>query len=439
MTVESLRGAGRPAGRQRRFVTLTRSAAYLRAVDVMLVLTAAALPWSTSATAILVLLWLALLIPTIEAAPFVRCLAHPACILPLALFALAVLGLLWSEAPWADRLHGLNPVSKLLLVPFLLYRFRHSQRGHWVFISFVASCALLMALSWIVLFDPALKVTRTLSDGVPVKNYIDQSQEFALCAFALALPALTALRQRRWFMLLALFALIGAFIVNLLFVASARTALIYMPVLLIVFAMRYLSRRAMVALFAGTVVVAAFAWTSSPYLHKRVTDIFIEYQSYETNTLASTAQRLTYWRKSLKFIASAPLLGHGTGSIRGLFEQDAIGETGLRADVVSNPHNQTLNAGIQWGLFGVIILYALWFSHLRLLSEPGLAGWIGLAVVVQNVISSLLNSHLFDFTEGWIYVLGVGVAGGLALQANCRHESTKSLPVSGSPHDRLRR
>ncbi len=38
-------------------------------------------------------------------------------------------------------------------------------------------------------------------------------------------------------------------------------------------------------------------------------------------------------------------------------------------------------------------------------------------VVVQNFISSLFNSPLFDFQGGWIYVLGVGVAGGMALRA----------------------
>jgi len=32
--------------------------------------------------------------------------------------------------------------------------------------------------------------------------------------------------------------------------------------------------------------------------------------------------------------------------------------------------------------------------------------------VVQNILSSLLNSHVFDFSEGWIYVLGVGISGG---------------------------
>jgi hypothetical protein len=35
-------------------------------------------------------------------------------------------------------------------------------------------------------------------------------------------------------------------------------------------------------------------------------------------------------------------------------------------------------------------------------------------VVVQNIFTSLFNSHIFDFHEGWMYVIGVGVAGGLA-------------------------
>jgi len=107
------------------------------------------------------------------------------------------------------------------------------------------------------------------------------------------------------------------------------------------------------------------------------------------------------------------VIGHGTGSTRGLFEQAAAGETGARAQVVSNPHNQTLNMAVQWGVIGVVLLYAMWLAHLLLFRGEGLAAWIGLLVVVQNIATSLFNSHLFDFQEGWIYVLGVGVEGGM--------------------------
>ena len=47
---------------------------------------------------------------------------------------------------------------------------------------------------------------------------------------------------------------------------------------------------------------------------------------------------------------------------------------------------------------------------------PGLVAWFVLVIVLQNVISSLFNSHLFDFFHGWFYVFGVGVLGGMALR-----------------------
>jgi O-antigen ligase len=64
------------------------------------------------------------------------------------------------------------------------------------------------------------------------------------------------------------------------------------------------------------------------------------------------------------------------------------------------------------------VLYAMWLLHLLLFRGDGLVAWIGLLVVVQNIFSSLFNSHIFDFHEGWMYVLGVGVAGGMVLKTS---------------------
>ncbi|MET3838232.1 O-antigen ligase family protein [Bradyrhizobium sp. OAE829] len=421
-----------PAGQAGWRGTLRRLAVDVRNADILAALTAAALPWSTSATAILIVLWLVVLVPTIDRDAFVRHLAHPACALPYAFVALAILGVFWTDGTWSAALHGIKPVAKLLMIPFLLYHFQRSQRGSWVFAAFLVSCTLMMILSWIVLFYPAFKLTRTVSDGVPVKNYIDQSQEFALCAFALALPALIALRERRLAAAIGWLVLSVAFVANMMFVASARTALVYMPVLLVLFTALHLSRRTMPALFAAAIVAAAIVWSTSPYLRQRIADIATEYQGYETNTVVSTAQRLHYWRKSLGFFADAPLFGHGTGATRQLFARAAAGQTGLSAEVVSNPHNQTLNVAVQWGLLGVLTLYGMWLSHLLLFRGEGLAAWIGLVTVVQNFVSSLLNSHLFDFHEGWMYVLGVGVAGGLSLRATIRRPRSLGTPASRS-------
>jgi O-antigen ligase len=166
--------------------------------------------------------------------------------------------------------------------------------------------------------------------------------------FALAPYVIALLRQRR-FMEAAIFAtLMFTFFVNMMFIVSARTALIYIPVLLILFAMRYLSRGAAILLFVAAAGVAIAVWFSSPYLQGRIYDAATGYDEYQQNIVSPTSRRFEYWRKSLGFFADAPLIGHGTGSTKLLFERDAAGESGLAAEVTRNPHNQTLNVAVQW-------------------------------------------------------------------------------------------
>jgi hypothetical protein len=347
----------------------------------------------------------------------VALLRRPICAAPIALFVLAVLGTLWSDAPWGARLYAVSPTAKLLVLPLLFYHFARSERGLHVFVAFLVSCTLLMAMSWIVAFHPGLSLkTIDPQRGIFVKNYIDQSQEFALCAVALAYPIITLLRARRFLPALLLGAIALSFVVNMAFVIVSRTAMVTMPVMLGVFALLHLKWRANVIIFAAVAALSVLAWTTSPQLQWTTTTFLRDYRLYkERNEPTSIGERLQFWEKSLRFISQAPVAGHGTGSTRGLFEQAAVGQVGAAGMVVGNPHNQTLYVAIQWGMIGIVVLYATWLSHLLLFRGEGLAAWIGLLVVVQNIFTSLFNSHLFDFHEGWMYVLGVGVAGGMVL------------------------
>jgi O-antigen ligase len=393
-------------------------AAWARTADLVVVGIALALPWSTSLVAIFAVIWIIVLAPTLELPTLARSLKQPACMLPIAFFVLAAVGTLWSDAPWGTRIYAISPTAKLLVLPLLLYHFGRSERGLWVFVAFVASCTLLMAMSWIVVFDPQLTIKRQIDYGVPVKNYIDQSQEFALCAVALAYPIVEFFNRRKFAPAAVLLALGLGFVVNMMFVVVSRTALVAIPVMLVVFALLHLKWRGRIVALCAIAVLAGGAWLASPRLQAKTASVFSQYDSYEqSNEATSLGLRMEFWRKSLGFFAEAPLFGHGTGSTRGLFEHAAIGKTGAAAEVISNPHNQTLNAAVQWGTLGVVVLYAIWLVHLRLFRRDGLANWVGLLVVVQNIASSLFNSHLFDFHEGWMYVVGVGVAGGIALQA----------------------
>jgi len=187
-----------------------------------------------------------------------------------------------------------------------------------------------------------------------------------------------------------------------------------------VFALLHLRWRSIAIIAAALLAGAAIAWQASPQLRKTVDTFASDYTHYvEKGEPTSMGLRLEFWRKSLRFFAEAPVMGHGTGSTRGLFERVATPGVQYQAsaEVIGNPHNQTLNVAVQWGVIGIVVLYAIWILHLLLFRGDGLANWVGLLVVVQNVFTSLFNSHLFDFHEGWMYVIGVGVAGGIVLQA----------------------
>jgi O-antigen ligase len=361
------------------------------------------------------------MVPFLDVRAFLQSLKRPISAAPIAMFLLALVGTLWSEAAWGARFYAVGPTVKLLVLPVLLYHFERSRRGHWIFIAFLVSCALLSVMSWLVAFHPglSLKPVADAERGIFVKNHINQGQEFTLCAVALAYPVVLLLREKRYWLAGLLTALALSFFVNMAFVVVSRTALVTIPVMLGVFALLHLRWRSIAIIFVILLAGAGLAWQTSPQLRKTADTFASDFSRYkDKGEPTSLGLRLEFWRKSLGFIAEAPVIGHGTGSTRGLFEQVKVGSGYLAsAEVVGNPHNQTLYVAIQWGIVGVAVLYAIWIFHLLLFRGTGLANWIGLLVVVQNVFTSLINSHLFDFHEGWMYVIGVAVAGGMVTRA----------------------
>ncbi|MGJ5130618.1 MULTISPECIES: O-antigen ligase family protein [unclassified Bradyrhizobium] len=390
-------------------------AAWRTTVDVVAILLAASLPWSTSLVSILGVVMLITMVPFLDVERLLQVLKRPIALAPIALFLLALVGTLWSDVAWGARFYAVGPAAKLLVLPALLYHFQRSERGLWVFTAFLASCVLMVVVSTAVAFNPALALKANADRGIFVKNYIDQGQEFSLCAVALAYPIAQLLRARRFLPAGLLTAIMIAFLANMIFIVVSRTALVTIPILLAVFGLIHLKWRANLLIAAVALALGLAAWTVSPQLQGKVATFTSQYQDYRNDrAVTSIGERLEFWRKSLRFLADAPLIGHGSGSTRHLFELAASGSRDLSSSqVVSNPHNQTLYVAVQWGALGIVILYAMWAAHLLLFRGDGLVPWIGLLVVVQNIFTSLFNSHIFDFHEGWMYVIGVGVAGGM--------------------------
>jgi O-antigen ligase len=284
----------------------------------------------------------------------------------------------------------------------------------------------LLIVSWGLALIPGLswRGRNPAFPGVPVKDYITQAYVFALCAFGLCAAAMHTWHGGHRRGAMALVVLACAFLANIFYITPSRTALVTIPILLLLLAFLWFSWRGIVGSVALASIVALALWYTSSSLQRRVAMVPQEILTFDPQgTPTSSGERIEFWRKSIAFIADAPIIGHGTGSILDQFRRSVAGQTGIAAEVAANPHNQIFAMMIQFGLVGAVLLLAMWAAHLLLFRCAGWPATIGLMVVVQNIVGSLFNSHLFDFVEGWIYVWGVGVVGGMVLQRKKQPES----------------
>jgi O-antigen ligase len=405
--------------RSRALVPKSVSDTAAQAADFFVLAMAMALPWSISAATILAVCWMIALVLS----PYARHVGGELKTLwgglPVALWALAALGMLWSTEPhWTDRVKALDDFHRLWAIPFLIAQFRISPHGRWVLIGFLISCTALLVLSYLTYFIPSLTWRWSRSDGVPVKDYIAQSGVFVLCAFGLLVAAIEKRNEGRLRLAAGVLILALGFLANVTHIATGRTAIVVIIGLLVWVSLRHANwRYGTLGILAGCALLGT-AWTTSPYLQSRLLTLWNEVQSYhpKERTDASAAVRLEFWRRSIVIIEEAPWLGHGTGSTKTQFEKTATGQKQLTALVTDNPHNQLFAIAIQIGIFGCLLLLLMWVSHLWLFWSSGTLSAIGSIVVVQNMIGCMFNSHLFDFTQGSLYVIGVGVIGGMVLR-----------------------
>jgi O-antigen ligase len=386
----------------------------VRLADWFAVAAAISLPWSTTAVGIAIAAWLIVLLPTLGAAAVRRQLDTAAGGLPVVLWCLGLIGMLWANVGWHDRFAGLDSFHRLLVIPLLLVQFRRSENGRWVVCGFfLSSIALLIASYAIVL---VLGHDWRGVFGVPVHDTIFQGSIFLICGFGALGYAGSAPNKRTGAGRIAIAAIGALFLINFAFATTSRAALVIAPLLLLLLGWRLFRWKGILAAVMTGLSIGAAVWFASPVLRSRIATSITEMQEYRAfNKATSAGEHLAFLKESAAIIVSAPIIGHGTGSIPGEFRRVTAGNSGVSGQPTVNPHNQTFAVAIQLGAAGAIVLWAMWIAHLALFRGESVVAWLGLVVVVENILSSTVHSHLFDFNNGWLYVFGVGVLGGTIL------------------------
>jgi len=268
---------------------------------------------------------------------------------------------------------------------------------------------------------------------VPLKDNAVQSGCFALCAFALALGGVrvwVAGNRRR---AAAMIILALVFLADIFMIYISKTGVLMMAALIGLFAVRAEGWRRLLLIAAPIALVVAIAlWSSTP-AQRRLAEIATDIHAVDGNkgsseATLSTASRLDFWSKALEFIKEAPLFGHGTGSTKSLYQSLEATRPSPYGEAVPDPHNQFFAIAIQVGLVGGAILLVMWAVHFSMFIGCSFASAIGQAVVIQNFIGSLFNSHLSTVTQGMLYCLAVGLLGGIVQRARRRNLIAESLP-----------
>lgn len=417
----------------RQALTRFKNADLGRIADGLVAAVAASLPWSTTATGVLIVAWLIVALPKL----FWPSLKHQLFTAPggfiVLLWLFAAVGMSWADVSMSERLQGLGAFNKLMAIPVLFEQFRRSERIHWVTLSFLASSIVLVLVSWTpVFYPPWEQLLWRKWQGVPVKNYISQSAIFQLCIFGLAYAAVEAWRKTNKRLALLLAALAVLFAANVTYVIVSFTAALLTPILALLLAFRLARWRGLAVAVLVIAVLGPIGWTWANSVRTRLHSIVELTKANAPGEYISSVQfRLEFYQKAAAIIADAPFIGHGTGTIREYFEKSSAGKSGIAGVVTGNPHEQTFAVAIQLGLIGVLILWAMWISHLYLFRAPGMIEWFGLLVVTQDILGCLINTHLFDFTEGWTYVIGVGALGGAALRRSAAARAGETAELGG--------
>ena len=219
---------------------------------------------------------------TLDVAEMRRELRSGAGGLPVLLWLLALLGMLWANVPWSDRYAGLEGFHKLLVIPLLLAQFRRSERGIYVVYGFLASCTamLLASCGLMVLWKCCSVYVPGKISGYWSRITSRRARSFWSASLACSGSRRSAGRKATGDSPAARCCSPCLFLANIFYVAPGRTAIVIMPALLVIFGFYYFGWKGVAAAAVAGVVIAAAAWAASPLLRARVLASFSEVRAY---------------------------------------------------------------------------------------------------------------------------------------------------------------
>jgi O-antigen ligase len=338
-------------------------------------------------------------------------LRHPVAI--GALVWLAARGIAALYAPDGDERSSALNASIPLLYPLIVASLLETRqwRNRAMF-AFGVSVSLILAASWLQFADvlPEREIASTFPSYryTVFKDYTQQGMEFLVLAALSASFAMTATERRRKILLWVLTAVAG---INVVFLLQSRTSYLIVVPLLVFWAWRLLGGRnaRWRQLVLGLVVmgVCGSVAVMTPRVQQRLLQAKDDVLNY-TNKREATSMgiRMELWKQTAPIIASAPILGHGLGQWRPIYQAQVKDFPNYDDFRMGHPHQEAMLILAEQGVVGLavfIVLLIMLGRYISRLPVPQRDFYASLLLIF--VTASLANCIWSDFSHRHVFIM----------------------------------
>ncbi len=331
------------------------------------------------------------------------------------LFALVVLGLAYTSAPWSWASLNLGKYAKMayaLVILLLLLKVPEWQK--WALRGFVVAMLFVLVSTWLSLWFVLpwshSKVPGWGKSHHVLYDYIIQNVMMSL----FVVYALTQVQWRTWgwrsmaWLLVTLMA-----VLSISHLSEGRTGLLLLVAGLVAWVaysggVRGLLIGVPLAALGGLLLVM-----SSSLLQSRFALAWQEFGNRHADPLTSIGQRAYNYEKTTQLILEKPVLGHGTGAFH--TEICRLVDKPEWCQIFNwHPHNQFLMFGADHGVVGIVMYIGLIVSLFVMAwrsphAKPRI--WLG-ALAAILLVDSMINTPLFSSSEShfFVYMMALLVA-----------------------------
>lgn len=332
--------------------------------------------------------------------------SQPAGKMLLLFFAWLIIGCLYADTAWANKLTTLSSWKKLLYT-FVLLGFFYQPEWKKRFVDYYLAAMTLAAVIAIPLWLLDISVTAGKEAGIFMSNHSSQSLAFvvaALCCIFLLKQPLGSQKKR------ILIGILILFLLNVFFISPSRSGYLALPVAAVFAFVNLYGYKKIPHILAATVVALVLVISTSSTLQQRIKLGLEEKTNYQTSKeVTSIGVRVIFAQNTWELIKQKPLQGYGTSSFKSVYSSHVAGKyQDWRNGSASDPHNQYLFVWLENGLIGLLLFLAYIYTAIKQGGKQQPYGAIAASVLVAIATSSLFNSNFKTFPEGHLLAFFVG-------------------------------